>query len=654
MNCHGGNNDPSLFSTDGTIILVGNHNVGKSVLFGWLTGTYVTVANYPGTTVEVTRGSARFDGHRTVVDTPGVNSLQPISEDERVTRDVLLDESPGAVVQVADAKNLRRALLITSQLADMQVPLVVALNMMDEARARHIAVNVDALSQTLAAPVIPTTATEKQGLDELASHLASTGPVQPLVQYEDNIENAIDSIAGQIVSPRARSMAIMFLAGDRSMESYLRAHVAGDVYAGFDKTRLELQAQTDTPLATLLQDTRTRWIDSTVRQVYSSGNSGGVESLSHTLARWTVHPLWGLPILLLVLLGMYMFVGKFGAGTLVNYIEGTVFGEWINPFVSQVVRGLIPFELVQDFLVGKYGVITVALTYGFAIILPIVFTFFLAFGLLEDSGYLPRLAVMADRIFRAMGLNGKAVLPMVLGLGCDTMATMTTRTLETKKDRILVTLLLALGVPCSAQLGVVLGMLAGLDMRATLIWTGVVAFVLIAVGWLAARVIPGSTSDFILELPPLRVPKVSHLAIKTMARIEWYLKEVLPLFIAGTIVLFVLDKLNVLNALERAADPLIVNWLGLPAQATEAFLVGFLRRDYGAAGFFLMAREGLLSPDQILVALVTITLFVPCIANFFVMVKERGMKTALAMTAFIFPFAFFIGGVLNWVLRLWS
>ncbi|HEY6041439.1 MAG TPA: nucleoside recognition domain-containing protein, partial [Anaerolineae bacterium] len=366
------------------------------------------------------------------------------------------------------------------------------------------------------------------------------------------------------------------------------------------------------------------------------------------------HPLWGLPILFLVLLGMYLFVGRLGAGTLVNFIEGTLFGEWVNPVVSQFIRALIPFELVQDLLVGKYGVITVALTYGFAIILPIVFTFFIAFGLLEDSGYLPRLAVMADRIFKTMGLNGKAVLPMVLGLGCDTMATMTTRTLETKKDRILVTLLLALGVPCSAQLGVVLGMLAGLDARATLIWTGVTAAVLIAVGWLAARLIPGSTSDFILELPPLRMPKVSHLAIKTLARLEWYLKEVLPLFIFGTLVLFVLDRLNVLTALERAAEPLIVNWLGLPAQATEAFLLGFLRRDYGAAGLFLMAREGLLTPDQIIVALVTITLFVPCIANFFVMVKERGLKTALAITAFIFPFAFFIGGLLNSILRLWN
>jgi ferrous iron transport protein B len=171
--------------------------------------------------------------------------------------------------------------------------------------------------------------------------------------------------------------------------------------------------------------------------------------------------------------------------------------------------------------------------------------------------------------------------------------------------------------------------------------------VLLVIGWLAAKVIPGSTSDLILELPPIRVPAISHLAIKTLARMEWYLREVLPLFILGTMVLFALDTLGTLNWMERAAEPLITNWLGLPPQATEAFLIGFLRRDYGAAGFFVMARQGLISQNQILVALVTITLFVPCIANFFVMVKERGVKTALAITAFIFPFAFAVDGILN-------
>lgn len=650
MQCHGGSS--AAPEPGANIILVGNHNVGKSVIFGWLTGTYVTVANYPGTTVEITRGVARNDGHRAVIDTPGISSLHPISEDERITRDVVLTESTFAVLQIADAKNLRRALLITTQLSELNLPLVLALNMMDEAEARNIHIDSTKLSASLGIPVVTTAATKHVGLEKLADAIEHPARPAPLVRYDPALERAIESIAAELIGLGAepRGLAIMFLAGETSFQTWIRDRVSDSVYASIVRARGETQKQFNIPLSTAIQNARNHWIDAEIREVYVSGGKQA-KSFASGLERWSVHPIWGIPILLLVLFALYQFVGKFGAGTLVNFIEGTVFGQWINPVVADVVRGTIPFTLVQDLLVGKYGIITVALTYGLAIILPIVFTFFIAFGILEDSGYLPRLAVMANRAFQAMGLNGKAVLPMVLGLGCDTMATITTRMLETKKDRVMVTLLLALGVPCSAQLGVVLGMLAGLDSRATLIWVGVIVVVLLAVGWLASKVIPGSRSDFIVELPPLRVPTIHHLLVKTFARMEWYLREVLPLFILGTLILFTLDELNVLSAIVHAAAPLVVNGLGLPAIATEAFLIGFLRRDFGAAGLFMMAREGLLTPNQILVALVTITLFVPCIANFFVMIKERGMKTALAITAFIFPFAFLVGGLLNWVLK---
>jgi ferrous iron transport protein B len=292
-----------------------------------------------------------------------------------------------------------------------------------------------------------------------------------------------------------------------------------------------------------------------------------------------------------------------------------------------------------------------ALSYAIALILPIVSTFFLAFGVLEDSGYLPRLAVMVNRLFKTMGLNGKAVLPMVLGLGCDTMATLTARILETKRERIIVTLLLALGVPCSAQLGVILGMIRSLSIGATLVWGGCIVGTMLAVGWLAARLVPGQTSDFILELPPIRRPQLGNLFVKTMARIEWYLREAVPLFLLGTLVLFLCDRLRLLGIIERAAAPVVVGVLGLPERAAEAFLIGFLRRDYGAAGLYDMARDGLLNPVQIVVSMVTITLFVPCIANFFIMIKERGIRTALLMAAFITPLAFLVGGGLNWGLR---
>jgi ferrous iron transport protein B len=250
-----------------------------------------------------------------------------------------------------------------------------------------------------------------------------------------------------------------------------------------------------------------------------------------------------------------------------------------------------------------------------------------------------------------MGLNGKAVLPMILGLGCDTMATLTTRILPTRKERALVTFLLALGVPCSAQLGVVLAMLGSMAPLGTFIWGGVVAATLFGVGWAASRLMPGRSSDFLLEGPPIRVPSVGNILIKTAARTEWYLKEAVPLFVLGTLVLYLLDATGALPRLELFSRPLVVGLLGLPPQAADSFLVGFLRRDYGAAGFFLLRQHGQLDGLQSLVALVVITLFVPCIANVFVMIKERGFKTAAAMIAFIVPFAFAVGAVLNWVLR---
>jgi ferrous iron transport protein B len=378
--------------------------------------------------------------------------------------------------------------------------------------------------------------------------------------------------------------------------------------------------------------------------------ASGARTLAERFGRLAVHPLWGWPVLAAVLLGLYLFVGQFGAGVLVGWMEEVFFAQWLLPPVTRLVS-LLPVPLLVDLLVGEYGLISMALTYGLAIVMPIVLTFFLAFGLLEDSGYLPRLAVMMDRPFKTMGLSGKAVLPMVLGLGCDTMATLTTRILETRKDRVMVTLLLALGVPCSAQLGVLLGMLAFLSPLAVTVWGGVVLAVLFAVGWLAARVIPGKRSDFILELPPMRVPQVTNIAIKTVARLEWYLKEVLPMFILGTFLLFVFDRTGALALFERWAAPLVQSALGLPAEATSAFIIGFLRRDYGAAGLFMLARNGQLNAVQMLVSLVVITLFVPCIANVLVIAKEHGVKTMAWVVGVVFPLAFGVGAVLNAVLR---
>lgn len=647
---------PATLLPDEGIILVGNPNVGKSALFGAMTGRYVAVSNYPGTTVEITRGHLDLGGTRvSVVDTPGTNSLSPSSDDERVTRDVLLGTRARVVLVVGDAKNIERTLLLALQLAEMEIPLVVALNMWDEATERGLHIDVATLSRELGVDAVPTVAIRGEGLDELRDAFLAPRRGNVRLTYPAPLEKAIASMIPHLPSGpiAARARALLVLGGDPSFRRVIGDQIGVGDLAAIEAVCAEAQAACDDPLAAVVNRTRMRMAWEIADRVRSRRSSAAAPArrAAVLLERLATHPVWGFPVLAAVLWLAYEFVGVFGATTLVGLLENGLFNGWINPMATSFFEAHVPFAIVRDLVVGPYGVLTMGLTYSLALVFPIVGTFFIAFGVLEDSGYLPRLAVMVNRLFKKMGLNGKAVLPMVLGLGCDTMATLTTRILETRKERLIVILLLALGVPCSAQLTVVLTMLGSLSPAAMLIWLAVVLGTIALVGALAARVLPGRGSDFVLELPPFRVPRPGNIVVKTLARIEWYLKEAVPLFVLGTLILFVADRLDLLSGLERLAAPLLRGLLGLPEETAAAFVVGFLRRDFGAAGLYHLAQTGRLDGVQVVVAVVVITLFIPCIANFFMMVKERGWKTGLAIASFIFPFALLVGATLNWALR---
>ncbi len=636
---------------DEKVILVGNPNVGKSVVFGHLTGRYVTVSNYPGTTVEVTRGEAKERGVLyEILDTPGIYSLLPMSEDERVTRDILMNEPGARVIQVCDAKTMPRSLMITLQLAELGVPLVLAVNMADEARDRGVMPRIDVLEKRIGVPSVPTVAVRRKGIDRLVAMVAAAGPPQVCVRYEEKIEEAIarmESLLPDSAPVRKRGLAVMLLLGDDSLAPWLAENVPGERIREMNAIRNVLDEEVGGDISSRIHHARLQTVEGIMEGLEEEQSGKKEKDFAQLLGRYAMDPIYGVPILVLVLLLAYGFVGILGAGILVDLLEKGFFGKAIVPAVAWLLERTVPWPLARDFLVGPYGMVSMALSYAIAIVLPIVGTFFLGFGILEDSGYLPRLAVMVDRIFKRIGCNGKAVLPMVLGLGCDTMATLTTRILETRKERVIVTLLLALGIPCSAQLGVILGMLGDVGGAATIAWLAILCGVILLVGFLAARVIPGEASDFILEIPPIRVPRLGNLGIKTMARIEWYMREAVPLFILGTFILFVSDRMGWLAWLERAAEPLVVGAMDLPPRTAEAFLIGFLRRDYGAAGLFEMARAGLLTHLQVVVSLVTITLFIPCLANFLVIVKEQGAKVAAGMALFIFPFAVLVGAAVN-------
>lgn len=717
--------DPAGVPKLSRVALVGNPNVGKSVIFGALGGRYVTVSNYPGTTVEVVRGSMSLQGERIpLIDTPGANGLVPQSEDERVTRDLLL-EGPTTVLQVADTKHLARALALTIQLAEAGLPAALCLNMSDEAESRGIRIDTDELSRILGIPVVQTVATRRQGLSRLPDAIASARVPRLQLDYGDRIEDLARRVAPLLPpSPvSSRALALAAISGDATLSPWLTRHLPERRLRELEEAVQSRGNSGPAAVASAMHRRRMQAAQDLARRVGSNGSRPRARTWEG-IGSLTMHPLWGLPIVAAVLVALYQFVGVLGAQVAVDRLENDLFGtrsfiveasrragsaeirvappglegtrldelslvadppgslagpprpepdgSWsipvaegaperigvegwtglLNPRLRRFLIAWSPSILLTDLLAGEYGLLTMGATYAIAIVLPIVVTFFFAFSVLEDSGYLPRLAVMLNRLFRLIGLNGRAVLPMILGLGCDTMATLTTRILGTRKERLLVILLLALGVPCSAQLGVILGMLAGVSWEATLVWAGVVGGVMMLVGWIAARILPGERLGFVMEIPPLRAPMPANLIRKTLARVEWYLKEAVPLFLLGTLVLFLADRVGLLGLLERAAEPLLTGMLGLPGATAEAFIIGFLRRDFGAAGLYRLSTEGALDGVQVVVSLVTMTLFIPCIAHLFMIVKEQGARVAALVAAFIFPFALLVGAALNAVLRL--
>lgn len=683
------------------IILIGNPNVGKSSLFNALSGSYTLVSNYPGTSVEITHGKSRI-GEREyeIIDTPGMYSLLPVSEEERVSQLLLFEEKASVYLHVVDARNLRRMLSFTLQLLEAELPLILVLNMMDEAEERGIEINIPELSHYLGIPVVGTVSSEGKGIEELKTAISeftlenNAQKFRQKIDYGSEIEPYIEAVEG-LLDPSEeaeiptgisrRAISLLMLQEDRTAFEYLRRVEKTPGYwdENHEKNSEEIRKLvkaaskiSEVHLSYLFTLKRQKHVNGIVEQVMeipersknkSSGKNGKIRAeddtgkkgsktqnsnldFSEKIDSILIHPVLGIPALFLILyFGLYLFVGVFAAGTVVDYLENTIFGGYINPFVTAKFMSLVPYPALQDLFVGEYGIFTQAVTYAIALILPIVGAFFLVFSIIEDTGYLPRLGLLLDSVFKKIGLSGRAVIPMVLGFGCSTMATMVTRTLETKRERLIANILLALAIPCSAQLGIILSILSG-NPESLLIWFIVILLEFVLIGFLASRVLPGEAPTFILEMPPLRKPKISNILVKTYSRMHWYFLEVLPLFVLASVLIWI-GKLTGLFALVLKIIEYPTVWIGLPPDAADVFLFGFFRRDFGAAGLYGMHDSGLLTGVQLVVAAITLTLFMPCIAQFMMTIKERGFKTALAISGFIFPFAFFTGFIVNTILK---
>jgi len=612
-NCHANTVSTNADAKGKKLVLAGNPNVGKSVFFNKLTGLYVDVSNYPGTTVDISRGNYK---DYIVMDTPGVYGVSSFNEEETVARDVILDAD--IVLNVVDAVHLDRDLFLTKQLIDMGKPIIVALNMMDEVERNGISIDVEELERQLGVPVIPTAAAKGKGVEEVLERIpeARKGVRNP--ELTEKIKSIRDRIGSE-------AEALLILEDDEA------------VAARNNISKMGFQDE--------IYLNRRKEVDAIVAKVLKESNKGA--SARVRIGRWMLRPVTGIPILAVTLYLMYKIIGVFVAGTVVGFTEETVMEGMYKPFILSLLSPVLSEEsFLGKIVIGEYGILTMVPVYILGLLLPLIIGFYLLMSILEDSGYLPRTAALVDRSLGRLGLNGKAIIPIILGFGCVTMATMTTRILGTKREKIIATVLLGLAIPCSAQLGVIMGLISGLDAVYALIYIVVIITVFILAGTILNRIMPGESSKLLIDLPPIRVPLVGNVLKKTFQKTVMFLKEATPLFIYGAVLISILEYTGLLEGIQSVMQPVTVGLLKLPPETATAFIMGIIRRDFGAAGLTSIP----MSQQQVLVSLIVMTLFVPCIAAIMVMFKERGTKDALLIWLGSFAVAFSVGGAVAWLI----
>ncbi|MCW5822940.1 MAG: ferrous iron transporter B [Cyanobacteria bacterium TGS_CYA1] len=652
------------------VVLVGNPNVGKSVIFNALSGLNADVSNYPGTTIDVAHASlSDFE----LYDSPGVYGISSINDEERATRKILLESD--IVVNVASGLSLDRDLFLTLQLIDMQKPLVLVINQIDEAQKRGLKIDFAALEDELGIPVVQCVAVKKQGIANISNQIenARIGKIQA------SLTEQLDKV---LKYPSAKTIdsakALLFIEGDELTLSEYREIS--------ESLRID-----DT-----IYSARRARVDDLVSRLVIDKGLGTLASIK--LGRFLLHPIFGsLSALLICYLIFYQLLGVWVAGDLVNLTEKQGMKVYWEPNVRKIAATIFPSEIkyqdqtlsfpkaastkeeqtridnllkssvqadvsfnfwkyknnplsiLGNLLVGEYGVLTLTVTYLLGLLFPLVAAFYFGLALLEDSGYLPRLAVLVDRLMNKIGLNGRAIIPLILGLGCVTMATITTRLLTSTREKIIATALLGIAIPCSAQLGVVTGTLARAGgLLAWAVYGTVVALILATSGLLLNQILPGKSQPLIIDLPPMRLPRADNVFKKTWNKTLAFLREALPMFALAGAVVSIAQMLGWLDLFVNCLKPIVVQWLLLPEdpRIPTTFILGIVRRDFASFGL----TEVALTAAQAVTAMIVITLFVPCIATVGVMIKERGMKIAMTIWVGSWVCAFVIGGVLARVL----
>jgi ferrous iron transport protein B len=548
---------------------MGNPNVGKSVLFSRLTGINVVASNYPGTTVTFRKGTLKFGSlSAQIIDVPGAYTLDPTNKAEEIAVEMVKEGD--VVINVIDATHLERNLRLTLELLEQEIPMVVALNLWDEAKHKGVTIDVEKLEELLGVPVVPTVAVTGEGIKELVLRI-----------------------------PESRSQ----------------------LYQG-------------------TEDERWSEIGNIVRQVQTLTHRH--HTLRERIEDAAILPSTGIPVAIIAALVAFGAVIGIGMG-LRQFILLPFFETLIFPPIRDAVTAVVPEGFIREILIGHFGVLIDGIGWPLALVLPYLLAFYLVLAILEDTGYLPRLACMLDTLFHKSGVHGGAVIPFLLGFGCTIGGILSTRMLETRRERIIVVALMCLAIPCAAQTGAIIALLAEKSIAA-LAFVYLIAFLFIfIVGMALNRMLPGTTPSFLMEIPPYRIPNATSVAKKVWMHLKSYLLDAVPLIIFGVFIAAMLYESGALYHIGLFLRPIVVDLLGLPAEASVSLILGIVRRE--------LAVTALLGLDltlvQLIVGAIVALFYIPCAAVLPVLMKEFGVRYAVVIAMATIVIAFIMGGMLN-------
>jgi len=633
------------------IALAGNANVGKSAIFNCLTGLHQHVGNWPGKTVERAEGSLRFRGYNIdVIDLPGIYSFSTFSLEELVSREYIALEKPNVVVNVVDACVLERNLFFTLQLMELQVPLIIALNQIDLAKAKGITIDEKKLSDSLGVPVVPTVGIRGIGVYELVEQAIKIAKresgVKPReIKYGIEIEERVRKLTilldeAEIYYP-SRFVALKLLEGDEQIRKAVLS-VDGKIVEAAEEYAREIELIHGESCSIVISSERYAIANRIAKEVQETRIPKEM-SIVDRIDELATHKVFGYLLMIGVLFSVFYVIFSFG-GFLSSFIS-----DFFSMFRPQTL------DITQKILwEGVAGGFVAAVT----LVLPYVLPFYLLLTILEDSGYLPRVAFLLDNLMHKIGLHGKAIIPLILGYGCNVPACYSCRIMETQRDRLIAAFVVTF-VPCTARIIVILGLVAAfVNIQWAFALLMLDLMIILLMGRIAFKVVTGESMGMIMELPSLRLPSKRVVLAQTWARVKSIIYMVFPIYIVGGIILVVMHMIGVLQSIEVLLTPITVNWLGLPSIVGVLFLFGAVRKELvvvmPAILFGTTNLAAVFTPVQMVVLAFVTMIYAPCVATFAMLKREFGWSTASYITIFEIVFAITLGGILfRSLLALW-